>query len=44
MKLIRRVSLGVREGNSDKVYIVDRTRGILPGAPRLIQAGLRWDF
>ena len=23
MKLIRRVSLGVREGNSDKVYIVD---------------------
>jgi Fe(3+) dicitrate transport protein len=29
---------------ADKVYIVDRTRGILPGAPRLIQAGLRWDF
>lgn len=29
---------------TDKVYIVDRTRGILPGAPRLIQAGLRWDF
>ena len=23
MKLIRRVSLGLREGNSDKVYIVD---------------------
>ncbi len=29
---------------TDKVYIVDRTRGIIPGAPRLIQAGLRWDF
>ena len=29
---------------ADKVYIVDRTRGILPGAPRLIQAGLRGDF
>ena len=29
---------------ADKVYIVDRTRGILPGAPRLVQAGLRWEF
>lgn len=29
---------------ADKVYIVDRTRGILPGSPRLLQAGLRWDF
>lgn len=29
---------------TDKVHIVDRTRGILPGAPRLIQAGLKWDF
>lgn len=24
---------------ADEVYIVDRTRGILPGAPRLVQAG-----
>jgi Fe(3+) dicitrate transport protein len=29
---------------ADKVYIVDRTRGILPGAPRLVQAGFRYDF
>lgn len=29
---------------ANDVYIVDRTRGILPGMPRLIQAGLRYDF
>ncbi|MBC7944521.1 MAG: TonB-dependent receptor, partial [Burkholderiales bacterium] len=29
---------------TDKTYIVDRTRGILPGLPRLIQAGLQYDF
>nr|MCU0869650.1 TonB-dependent receptor [Burkholderiales bacterium] len=29
---------------ADKVYIVDRTRGLLPGAPRLVQAGFRYDF
>jgi Fe(3+) dicitrate transport protein len=28
----------------DKEYIVDRTRGILTGMPRLIQAGVRYDF
>ncbi|MFN3919945.1 MAG: TonB-dependent receptor family protein [Methylohalobius sp.] len=28
----------------DNDYIVDRTRGILPGAPRLVQAGLRYEF
>ena len=28
----------------DKVYIVDRTRGILPGAPRLVQAGVEYQF
>lgn len=28
----------------DNDYIVDRTRGILPGAPRLIQAGLKYHF
>jgi len=28
----------------DKVYIVDRTRGILPGAPRLVQAGVEYTF
>ncbi len=28
----------------DKEYIVDRTRGILTGMPRLVQAGVRYDF
>jgi Fe(3+) dicitrate transport protein len=29
---------------ADEVYIADRTRGILPGTPRLIQAGLKYSF
>jgi len=29
---------------ADKTYIVDRTRGILVGSPRLVQAGLRYAF
>lgn len=28
----------------DRLYIVDRTRGLLPGMPRLIQAGIRFSF
>jgi Fe(3+) dicitrate transport protein len=28
----------------DKEYIVDRTRGILTGMPRLVQVGVRYDF
>jgi len=28
----------------DELYIVDRTRGILPGSPRLVQAGVRLRF
>jgi Fe(3+) dicitrate transport protein len=28
----------------DRLYIVDRSRGILPSMPRLIQAGLRFSF
>ena len=28
----------------DDEYIVDRTRGILPGAPRLFQVGIKQDF
>lgn len=28
----------------DEVYIVDRTRGILPGAPRLVQGGVSLSF
>jgi Fe(3+) dicitrate transport protein len=28
----------------DKVYVADRTRGILPGAPRLLQAGVEYSF
>lgn len=29
---------------TNDVYIVDRTRGILPGMPRLIQGGVRYSF
>ena len=29
---------------ADKTYIVDRTRGILPGSPRLVQAGVKFAF
>ena len=28
----------------DRTYIVDRSRGILPSTPRLLQAGLKWHF
>ncbi|WP_275575212.1 TonB-dependent receptor domain-containing protein [Methylocucumis oryzae] len=28
----------------DNVYIVDRVRGILPGSPRLVQAGFKYEF
>ncbi len=28
----------------DRLYIADRSRGILPGAPRLVQAGINWHF
>lgn len=28
----------------DELYIVDRTRGILPGSPRMLQAGVRVRF
>ena len=28
----------------DRTYIVDRTRGLLPGVPRLVQAGFSWNF
>jgi Fe(3+) dicitrate transport protein len=28
----------------DRDYVVDRTRGILPGAPRLVQAGVKYSF
>ena len=28
----------------DEEYITDRTRGIFPGAPRLVQAGLKYSF
>ena len=29
---------------ADELYIVDRARGVLPGAPRMWQAGLSWRF
>jgi Fe(3+) dicitrate transport protein len=28
----------------DKVYVVDRTRGLIPGSPRLVQAGIVQGF
>jgi Fe(3+) dicitrate transport protein len=28
----------------DRTYIADRTRGILPGSPRLLQAGIKYEF
>jgi Fe(3+) dicitrate transport protein len=28
----------------DRLFIVDRTRGIYPSSPRLIQFGWKWDF
>ncbi|SJM92783.1 TonB-dependent receptor family protein [Crenothrix polyspora] len=28
----------------DNTYVVDRVRGILPGSPRLVQAGFKYDF
>jgi Fe(3+) dicitrate transport protein len=28
----------------DELFIVDRTRGILPGSPRLVQTGVRAAF
>jgi Fe(3+) dicitrate transport protein len=28
----------------DRLYIADRSRGILPGSPRLLQAGFKWWF
>jgi Fe(3+) dicitrate transport protein len=28
----------------DRVYVVDRARGVLPGMPRLVQAGIRFSF
>jgi len=29
---------------TDKEYIVDRSRGILPGSPQLVQAGIKYSF
>lgn len=29
---------------TDKIYIVDRSRGILPSSPRMMQAGFKWKF
>jgi Fe(3+) dicitrate transport protein len=28
----------------DRLYIADRSRGILPGQPRLLQSGLKVNF
>jgi Fe(3+) dicitrate transport protein len=28
----------------DKVYVVDMSRGMLPGSPRMIQFGMEWKY
>jgi Fe(3+) dicitrate transport protein len=42
---LRRVTLFVTAKNLlDELYLADRTRGMIPGSPRLLQAGLRTRF
>jgi Fe(3+) dicitrate transport protein len=42
---VRRTTLFLTAKNLfDELFIVDRTRGILPGSPRLVQAGVRLGF
>jgi Fe(3+) dicitrate transport protein len=42
---LRRTTLFLTAKNLfDELYIADRTRGILPGSPRLVQAGVRLHF
>jgi Fe(3+) dicitrate transport protein len=42
---VRRTTLFVAVKNLfDELFIVDRTRGILPGSPRLVQAGVKFGF
>ena len=42
---VRRTTLFLTVKNLfDELYIVDRTRGIVPGSPRLVQAGVRVGF
>ena len=42
---VRRSTMFVTVKNLfDTLYIADRARGILPGAPRLVQAGMRVEF
>lgn len=38
-----RVFVAVKNA-ADRTFIIDRVRGILPGHPRLIQAGMSWRF
>jgi Fe(3+) dicitrate transport protein len=38
-----RIFMNVRN-LTDELYIADRTRGLLPGAPRAVQVGLRQEF
>jgi Fe(3+) dicitrate transport protein len=42
---VRRATLFVTDKNLlDDLFIVDRSRGILPGSPRLVQGGVRFGF
>ena len=40
----QRTTLFLARNLTDKTYIVERTRGIQVGSPRLVQAGLRYNF
>ncbi|MFN8947804.1 MAG: TonB-dependent receptor, partial [Alphaproteobacteria bacterium] len=35
---------GTVKNLTDEVYLADRTRGMIPGAPRLVQAGIAVKF
>jgi Fe(3+) dicitrate transport protein len=42
---LRKVTLFVTAKNLlDELYLVDRSRGMIPGSPRLVQAGLSTRF
>ena len=42
---LRRVTLFVTAKNLlDELYLVDRSRGMIPGSPRLVQAGISTRF
>ncbi|NWF85347.1 MAG: TonB-dependent receptor, partial [Bryobacteraceae bacterium] len=41
---LRTTAFAAVKNLADRLILVDRSRGMLPGAPRLIQAGFKWNF